>query len=120
MAKLELPPEIAKEILQMLKVEARPLGVLIVESCVGSSVHARISEEGITQAERSLLRFREIKTHGSMRWYFRESGGQPGDVDELVYSALSLGFAFRGEPDRARWKNRQSFEMYRDAVRELV
>lgn len=120
MSKLELPPDIAREIMNMIKVESRPLGVLIIENCVGNAVHARIHEEGITQRERRLLRFREIKTQGSMRWYFRESGGQSGDVDELVYTALTLGFAFRGEPDRTRWKNHQPFEMYREAVRRLV
>ena len=106
----------------MLKMKARPLGVLIVEDCDGRDdfVHARIQENTISQAEKVALRFGQTLSTSRMRWWIRESGGADGGVDELVYTALSLGFTFRGEPDRARWKNREPFEMYREAVRELA
>lgn len=121
MSKLELPVEIAQMVSGMVKVKPRPFGVLIVEECMcGDFVKARIHEEAISQDERVLLRFREIKQIGRMRWWTRASSGEAGGVDELVYTALSLGFAFRGESDRVRWRNRNAFEMYREAVREFA
>ena len=33
----------------------------------------------------------------------------------VVQRALLLGFKFQTEADRARWKNKEDFEMYRDA-----
>ena len=121
MSTLELPLEIAEKVVGMVKVKGRPFGVLIVEDCrVGDFVKARIHEEAVSQAERVALRFRDIKQIGVMRWWIRNSSAEHGGVEELVYAALSLGFAFRGEADRDRWKQRQPFEMYRDAVRELV
>jgi hypothetical protein len=87
-------------------------GVLIIEFCGADSVHARIHEDAISREEAALLCFREeVEEKGIMRWYIR--GKESGTVDDLVYTALSKGFNFRGEPDRARWKNRQAFEMYR-------
>ena len=121
MSKLELPLEIAEKVVGMVKVKSRPFGVLIVEDClVGDFVKARIHEEAVSQAERVALRFRETRQIGMMRWWIRNSSAEPGGVDELVYAALALGFAFRLSADRARWRLRQPFEMYRDAVRELV
>ncbi len=121
MSKLELPVEIAEMVSGMVKIKARPFGVLIVEECMHVNyVTARIHEDAISQNERVLLRFREIKQIGRMRWWTTGYTATEGGLDELVYTALSLGFAFRGEPDRVRWKQRNPFEMYREAVREFA
>jgi len=46
----------------------------------------------------------------------------PTDIvrKKTVQKALMLGFKFRTELDRERWRSNHDFEMYRDAQRELV
>ena len=119
MSKLELPFDIANKVVSMLRVKSRPFAVLIVRDCKELQVTAQIHEDAISQEERVTLEFIGIKSIGSVRWWTRKTFGANG-VDNLVYTALSLGFTFRSESDRVRWINREPFEMYRDAVREIA
>jgi hypothetical protein len=43
-----------------------------------------------------------------------------GYPDNQVHAALMLGFRFQDDASRTRWKNRDDFEMYRDAVHGIA
>lgn len=122
MSKLELPADVADKVVGMLKPKARPFGVFIFHReprTTDCNFTIKIKAEALTSDE--MLQLEHLNV-------FNDIGGKfashflrnAGIVDDYVHAALSMEFNFRTEADRQRWQNRESFEMYRPAVRAIV
>ena len=108
---MELPTDVAEKIVGMLKVEARPYAVLMV----GKYDQAKIRKGSITQEEEH-----DLFPEGSMYFDPKYIESYPLDTLALGYDALALGFRFFNEEGRIHWQDREPYEMYRDAVREIA
>ena len=113
-ASLELPSDVADKIVGMLSPTERPLAVLCVYSLVTGTgrMFGRLRAGTVTDEERVLL---QLKHNSDDFWRSDYLFG----TKDLVHMALALGFGFRGEADRARWRAGEDFELYRNAVRAL-
>ena len=128
MSKLELPADVADKVVGMLKPKARPFGVFIFHReprTTDCDFLIRIKKEALTSDE--MLQLEET----SSSYGLTVSDGIGGEfaqrylrnasrLDDYVHAALSMEFNFRTEADRQRWQDRESFEMYRAAVRAIV
>ena len=112
--RLELPADVAHNILSMLTPKERPFAVLCVWPVDRGSerIQARLLAESVSEEERKLL---ELQQSAQRVWTSKPMWL----LFDLVHTALALGFVFRTEADRARWRNGEAFEMYRAAVRTL-
>ena len=122
MSKLELPADVADKVVGMLKPKARPFGVFIFQrgsSTTDCNFSIKIKAEALTSDEMLQLEHLTVSTHigGKFASDYLRSDGR---LDSYVHAALSMEFNFRTEADRQRWQNRESFEMYRPAVRAIV
>ena len=118
MSKLMLPSEMAHQVVGMLQPKARPFGVLCVDQ-----LNQVFVKKGMCSADELILMTyltncweNVLRTPEMMRLEL----GSTHAVNHLVRAALMSGFMFRGEVDRNRWVEGDSFEMYRDAVREVA
>jgi hypothetical protein len=128
MSKLELPADVADKVFGMLKPKARPFGVFIFHReprTTDCDFTIKIKAEALTSDE--MLQLEETSYNYGVtisdgiggrfaQRYLRNACG----LDDYVHSALSMEFNFRTEVDRQRWQDRESFEMYRAAVRAIV
>jgi len=128
MSKLELPADVADKVFGMLKPKARPFGVFIFHrdpTTTDGDFTVKIKREALTSDE--WLQLQET----SYSYGLTLSGGIGGEfaqrflrracgLDDYVHAALCMEFNFRTEADRQRWQDRESFEMYRPAVRAIV
>lgn len=126
MSKLELPADVADKVFGMLKPKARPFGVFIFHREPRTTDFTiKIKKEALTSDE--MLQLEETSnSYGltisdgiggefAQRYLIKADG-----LDDYVHAALSMEFNFRTEADRRRWQDRESFEMYRAAVRAIV
>ena len=121
MSTLEFPPDVANKIVGMLKPKERPFAVMIFHS-YGKHIeqfNVKIKSESLSLAEKEALELNKPKSfHARKGGNFSDATAfNSNHLDDWVHAALSMEFVFRTEADRARWQNRESFEMYRDAVR---
>lgn len=114
-SKLELPRDMGDKIMSMLKPKARPECVL----CFHDS-HIFFKEGSLTEDEVA-----QLVANGACYIDFSKTGcyiqstGFPW-YDPFVRIALFQGFRFKDEASRARWKNNEDFEMYRDAIYSIA
>jgi hypothetical protein len=103
--KLGLPRDIGHKIMAMLKPKPRPECVLCFHD------HYLYFKEGsLTEEE-----MHEFAQHG--RISFNETRSNYLDIfDPFVRVALFQGFRFKDEASRTHWKNKEDFELYRDAI----
>lgn len=122
MSKLELPADVADKVVGMLKPKARPFGVFIFHrgpSTTDCNFSIKIKAEALTSDEMLQLEHLMVST-GIGGKFAHDYLPKAGRLDDYVHAALSMEFNFRTEADRQRWQNRESFEMYRPAVRAIV
>jgi hypothetical protein len=121
MSTLEFPPDVANKIVGMLKPKERPFAVMIFSSLGNkdNQYDVKIKCESLSLDEIQALGLDKCRPSKACRGgdFYNEFARSPWFMDEWVHAALSMEFVFRTEADRARWQNRESFEMYRDAVR---
>lgn len=121
MSTLEFPPDIANKIVGMLKPKERPFAVMIFQSLGNSAgqYDVKIKSDSLSLAEKEALGFdKRLPSKACTGIDFYDVFVRtPHFMDEWVHTALSMEFVFRTEADRARWQKRESFEMYRAAVR---
>jgi len=113
MNKLELPKDIGEKVLAMLKPNPRPACVLIFEP----------EEEMITwkaahlsAEDRDFL----LENNQDQDWGLYEVEHALQCSNNKVHRALMLGFYFKDEAARKRWKTGKDFELYRDAVHAIA
>jgi len=104
------------KIMAIFKPKARPECVLIFEECDHDSTITYKTDtltewehEFIMQNSIAGIREDEITMVDRFRGY----------PTNQVHAALMLGFRFQDDASRTRWKNRQDFEMYRDAIHTI-
>lgn len=124
MSTLEFPPDIANKIVGMLKPKERPFAVMIFHSLGNSAgqYEVKIKSDSLSLAEKEALRFDKhlLSKACTGIYFYKVFATTPHLMDEWVHAALSMEFVFRTEADRARWQKRESFEMYRAAVRWIA
>lgn len=128
MSKLEIPADVADKVFGMLTPKARPFGVFIFHRepmITDPDFTVKIKKEALTSDEWLQL---EETSHSYGLTLSDGIGGEFAQrylssarvLDDYVHAALSMEFNFRTEADRQRWQDRESFEMYRPAVRAIV
>jgi hypothetical protein len=113
MNKLELPKDIGEKVLAMLKPNPRPACVLIFEP----------EEEMITwKATQLSAEDRDflLENNQDQHWGLYEVEHAFQCSNNKVHRALMLGFYFKDEAARKRWKTGKDFELYRDAVHAIA
>lgn len=110
---MELPADVAHQVLAMLKPQARPFAILVFEDRHGDT-NIRIKAGSITEEERNVLGLTD-EPFMDVEWWARYTT-YVGVVRDTVYAAMALEFEFATEADRARWERREGFEMRRKAV----
>ena len=94
-------------------VQTRPFAAI----CVCPRHTAFVKKGTCSSDELELMKFRsnswEDDPQNSEQIMLKLGSGDA--IDHLVRSAFMVQFVFRTEADRARWINRDAFEMYRDA-----
>jgi hypothetical protein len=118
MSKLEPPVDVAVKVLGVLKPEARPFGVFLFHRVDDAYFFVKIKKESLTSNEIEGLCFPDSTFIGGEFCFKRLN--DMNSVTDYVHAALSMEFNFRTEADRQRWQNKESFEMYRAAVRVIV
>ena len=123
MSTLQLPEDVAHKIVGMLKPKARPFAVMIFHSLGNQKqFFVKIKSESLSADEKEAFglnkKFSISERPGGE--FAMETLGTEHILDDWVHGALSLEFVFRTEADRERWQKRESFEMYRAAVREIA
>jgi len=109
--KIGLPRDIGHKIMAMLKPKARPEGVLCFHE-----KYIYFQDEVMTEDEvEQLVANGECWVSFTKKGFFIESSHLPR-YNAFVRVALFQGFRFKDEASRARWKNDEDFEMYRDAI----
>jgi hypothetical protein len=128
MPKLELPADVARQVVGMLRVTAQPRAVLFFDYRVATTVDVQAGEEEdcmffkvvkglLSEAEGRLLKFEDtVSEFGELQISYVDDD----TLDDFICVALSIGFEFRSSLDRMRWKKREPFELYREAVRGVA
>jgi hypothetical protein len=104
----QLPQEVGERILSMLKPQPPPHCVLIFENENHGIVYKK---DTITEAEHNFITRDARPRFAGDVVYAHPLPDFPGLT---VFAALLSGFRFQDEASRARWKNGEDFEMYRD------
>jgi hypothetical protein len=102
-------------ILAML--QPRPACVLIFEECDHDST-ITYKTDTLTEWEHEFIMQNSIA--GIRRDEITMVDRLGGYPNNQVHAALMLGFRFQDDASRTRWKTRQDFEMYRDAVHAIA
>jgi len=105
--KLGLPRDIGHKIMAMLKPKSRPECVLCFHDH-----HLYFKEGSLTEEEMNEF----TQEEGYISFVNNKSSSYIGSFDSSGRVALFQGFRFKDEASRARWKNDEDFEMYRDAI----
>lgn len=115
--KLELPKDIGEKVLAMLQPKPRPACVLIFEPEIDMITWktAQLSEE-----DRDFIMELDYSREWGLYEVEHSCGFGPGFPKDQVHNALMLGFYFKTEAARKRWKTGKDFEMYRDAVHAIA
>jgi hypothetical protein len=120
--KLELPTDVGRKIMSMLKQKARPECVLLFTTSPWKEL--RYKTGTLTDEERDFLVPDATSIEGQ-----HADGIQVvsipscyGPLIPITYSqaALLIGFRFQDETARERSKNGKDFEMYRDAIHSIA
>ena len=115
--KLELPKDIGEKVLAMLQPKPRPACVLIFEP---EDDMITFKYNTLSEEDRDFI----MELDYSREWGWSKvehvCGFARGFPNDQVHHALMLGFYFKTEAARKRWKTGKDFEMYRDAVHAIA
>ena len=112
---MELPADVAHQVLAMLKPQARAFAILVFEDLCGDNTNIRVKAGSITEDERNVLGLTDDQSMMGVEWWARCADSRVLIID-TVYTAMALEFEFATEADRDRWDRGVPFEMRRKAV----